>query len=253
MASSVCEIIDIVLKREEILRLICENQPDKRDLVDSLSESRPTIDRAIRELEDHQLARREDGVCKPTYTGKMACELYLDFKDAFKVLENTSTGLSSLPLDADLDKAVFHGGSVFHPPDYAPYEEIEPMHEDINNGEQIVAVTQILLPHINQILTRGAEDQMDVDLIISNEVLDVLLKNQPETILPCIELSDTIYTNDELSQYSLFLIDGEILYTAIFSQTNHLSAVIRNTNHQAVQWAKNLISDLKEDATLLTA
>lgn len=253
MASSVCETIDVVLKREEILRLICENQPDKRDLVDAVSESRPTIDRALRELEDHELVRRTDGICKPTYTGKIAYELCRDFKSTFETLDETSTELSSLPLDAELDKAIFHTGSVFHPPDYAPYGRIKPLHDDLKSSAEVVAVTEILIPQITRILRQGLEDSVDIELLIGNEVFDVLLENQPETILPHIESGDAVYKDAGVSRYSLLLIDDEILYTVIYSQTNHLSAVVRNTNHQAVQWSKEHISELKKEATLLTA
>lgn len=248
-----CELIDVVLKREEILELICQEQPDKRDLVDALPDSRPTIDRAIRELESHELVQRENGVCKPTYLGRKACELYCEFKDTYETLTEVDIELTSLSLDTEIDNSVLQDSSVFHPPDYAPYEQIEPINDDIEVGEEIVAATPILIPHINQILSRAIEDQVDVDLVLCSEALDVLLKNQPETIIPCIESSDTIYTNDELLQYSLFLVDNEVLYIAFYSQTNHLSAVIRNTNRQAIQWAEDLTMALKEDATLFTA
>jgi len=252
MASSVSEIADVVLKRRNILEYICECQPDKRTVVENLPESRPTVDRAIRELEDHDLVERTDGVCKPTYTGIIACELCEDFQDSFKTLTETGAELASLPLDAELDTSIFLDGDVFHPPDYAPYETIEPMDEEIRGGEELVAVSEVLIPHINTILEQGMIDDVDVTLLVNDEVLDVLLENQPDSIIPHIESGDAVYRGIDVSRYSLFLIDGEVLYTGIYSQTNHLSSVIRNTNSQAIQWAKDHISEIREEATLLT-
>lgn len=246
-------ILDVVLKRQNILEFICQEKPYKRTLVENLSESRPTIDRAVRELEDHDLVKRVDGVCKPTYTGKTAYELCEEFRNSFQILKETSTELSSLPPDAGLDKSIFLGGSVFHPPDSAPYETIQSIDEDIGNGEKIVAATEVLTPYIDQILRQGADNKEDITLFLSNSVLDVLLKNQPDTIIPHIESCKAIYKGIELPQYSLFLIDDEILYTGIYSRTNHLSTVIRNTNPQVIRWAKKMVSGFEDEGTLLTA
>ncbi|MFC6752055.1 hypothetical protein [Halorubrum tibetense] len=253
MASSIGPIVDVVLKRRIVLEYICQCKPDKRTLVGNLSESRPTVDRAVRELEDHDLVKRVDGVCKPTYTGKTAYELCEEFRNSFQMLKETSTELSSLPLDAGLDKSIFLDGSVFHPPDCAPYETIQPMDKDIRNGEKIIAVTEVLIPHIDKILKQGADDNADITLFVSNDVLDVLLDKQPGSIIPHIESGDAIYRGIGVSHYSLFLIDDEILYTGIYSDTNHLSAVIRNTNQQVIQWAKEMVSGFKDEGTLLTA
>lgn len=254
MSSPAREIIEVVLKRATILQYICEEQPTKRDLVDSAPDSRPTIDRAIRELEEYQLVRRKDGVCQPTYTGKMAYELCQEYKNSFDALEKADVEVSALPLDAGLSKAVFHTGSVFQPPEHAPYEKIKPMYEDFTNGDTLSGVTRVLIPpYINQILARSARGALDVELVIDSGALDILLETQEETALKCIESGDTIYKVNGLSQYSVFLIDSEILYVTLYSDTNHLSAVIRNTSCGAIRWAENHIADFKNEASLLTA
>lgn len=254
MSTEPQEILGIVFKRSGILRLICEEEPDKRELVERVPKSRPTVDRAVRELESYNLVHRENGVCKPTYTGRMACGLYSDLEHCFATLEDVKAGLSALPRDTDLDEVVFHGASVFQPPDHAPYEKIKPMYEDFSECEDVVGITRVVLPpYINQILAYGARDVAVIELVITDEILDVLLENQQDLIVACIESGESVYKTGDLSNYSLFLIDGEILYIAVYSDLNHLSAVIRNTNCEAVKWANNKISRAKDEATLLTA
>jgi DNA-binding transcriptional MocR family regulator len=130
------KIIDVVLHRRSILESICENKPDKRTLVETLPDSRPTVDRAVRELEEHNLVERVDGVCKPTYTGQMAYKLCEEFRNSFQMLNNTSAELSLLPLDSNLNKYIFLDGCIFHPPDYAPYQRIQPLDEDLRDGKK---------------------------------------------------------------------------------------------------------------------
>lgn len=253
MVSSTSEIIEVVLKRRVVLRYICQCKPDKRTLVEDLSQSRPTIDRSVRELEDLDLVERVNGVCKPTYAGQTAYELCEEFRSSFQMLQETSTELLPLPLEAGLDKSIFLDGSVFQPPDCAPYEKIQPLDNDLRNGEKIIAATEILIPHIDEILKQGTNGEVDITLFVSNDVLEVLLDNQPGSIIPHIESGDTVYRGIKVSRYSLFLIDAEILYIGIYSDTNHLSTVIRNTNQQAIQWAKKSVSELEKEGTLLTA
>jgi len=253
MASEISGVIDVVLKRRGILEYICQHEPDKRTLESNLSQSRPTIDRAIRQLEDHNLVERTNGVCEPTYTGKIACDLCSDFRDVFEILESAGDEIASLPTDAELDTSVFFDGVLFHPPDYAPYERIEPLYDDIRDAEEIVAVSEVIVPHIDQILEYGLDENVDMSLFVNDGAMDILLEKQPNKVIPHIESGDSIYKGIEISQYSLFLIDDEVLYTGIFSPTNHLSTIIRNKNHQAIQWATQFISHLQDEGTLLTA
>ena len=252
--SPTSNMLQVVHKRLDILRYVCKQQPPKRELVDAVSKSRPTIDRAIRELEEYNLVRRANGLCKPTFTGRKACALYVDVKDSFDILDDANAELSSLPLDAELSTAIFRGSSVFQPPDHAPYKRIEPMYDDLSEGSSLVAATRVFLPpYVNQILSRGTSGAMDVDLLIHKQIPDALPENQKSTLFECVKSGNTVLKVNQLPEYSLFLIDDEILYIAVYSDTNHLSTVIRNTGHQAIQWTKARISKIKESAIPLTA
>lgn len=247
-------MLQVVHKRLDILRYVCKQRPAKQELVDAASKSRPTIDRAIRELEEYNLVRRANGLCKPTFAGRKACKLYVDVKDSFDILDDANAELSSLPLDAELSTAIFRDGSVFQPPDHAPYKRIEPMYDDLSEGNSLVAAAHVFLsPYVNQILSRGASGAMNVDLLIHKQIPDALSEDQKSTLRECVKSGDTVLKVDQLPEYSLFLIDDDILYIAVCSDTNHLSMVIRNTGRQAIQWAKARISKIKDSATPLTA
>ncbi|SEV93099.1 helix-turn-helix transcriptional regulator [Halobacterium jilantaiense] len=250
MSSGAEELVEVVYKRFEVLQLVCEDSPEKRALVESVSKSRPTVDRAIRELESHGLVHRESGVCKPTYTGRVAYDLYSGLAESFATLEDTRGELLSLPRDADLDEVVFQGGTVLEPPEHAPYTRIEPMYEDVSSCDELVGVTRVVLPpYIDRIIEYGARDVADTELVVNTDILDVLLENQQDRTLDCIESGNTIYTAERLPNYCLFLVDDTILYIALYSGSNHLSTVIRNTDSQAVQWAENKISKIKSEAS----
>lgn len=245
MASSK-SIIDVVLKRRIILKYICQHKPDKRNLVESVSESRPTVDRAVRELEDLNLVERRNGACEPTFTGQTAYDICEEFRDSFQILKKIKTKNSSLSPEANLHKSIFFGGSVYTPPDHAPYDKIKLVNKDLTNAKNIIAVFGVLSPYINTIIAQGEhEKSTNITLLVSNKILDEGLISLTPHIESCIQ----IYGGIGSPEYSLFLIDDEILYIGVHSETNHISAVIRNTNQQAIQWAKDSISELKNNGT----
>ncbi|MDL0125960.1 hypothetical protein PNQ92_11140 [Halobacterium salinarum] len=247
-------MIQVVHKRLDVLRYICEQRPAKQELVDATSKSRPTIDRVIRELEEHNLVRRANGLCKPTFAGKKACDLYLGVTDSFNLLDDANGELSSLPIDTELPTSIFRDSAVFQPPDHTPYKKIEVMYDDFSEGDSLIAATPVFLsPYINQILSRGASGEMNVSLIVHEEIPDALPESKKSALFECRKSGNTVVEVDQIPEYSLFLIDERILYLTLFSDTNHLSVAIRNTSDRAIRWSKSRISEIKENATTLTA
>ncbi|MFC3478177.1 helix-turn-helix transcriptional regulator [Halobacterium litoreum] len=247
-------VLQVVHKRLDILRYVCDQHPSKRKLADAASKSRATVDRAVRELEEHDLVYRTDGQCKPTLAGAKACELYVDVEESFAVLDDVTPELSALSPDADLPSTLFRDGSVFQPPARAPYERIEPLYEDLSRADSLVAVTRVFLsPYVDQTMSRGASGEMDLELLVDEEMIDAMPDAQHSVLRECIDSGATVYAVDEPPDYTLFLVDGERLYVALYADSNHLSAVIQNTGTRAVEWAADRLSRLQRRATQLSA
>lgn len=77
-------LLELTHKRGYILRAISTDGAEKRDLADELSDSRPTIDRAIRELEADGLVVRVEGKCQLTLLGRLLYERYRDVRNDYK-------------------------------------------------------------------------------------------------------------------------------------------------------------------------
>ena len=200
--------IEVIFKRRNILEYICEHEPDKRELVDELPKSRPTIDRAIRELEENELVDRSSGSCQPTYVGKIAYEHYIEYENYFETLEKAVPLLSSLSSSTNLNRSIFVESTIFYPSEYAPYEPIEPLRNDIKKAENIKLVTKVFLrPYIDQIFSKPTTDTECVDIIINNKLVDELLEYNVGGIEEFLKTNNFVFESKNLPEYSLFLID----------------------------------------------
>jgi predicted transcriptional regulator len=240
------DIVEVVLNRDQIFHVVCKEMPEKRDLEHRVSKSRPTIDRAIRELEEENLVYCEGGLCKPTSVGRLAHELYERFEKSFTRLSEIEDELIELPSETTLPSIVFYGASLLQPPDYAPYSTIGALVDDLAEAAEVTVVTPILItPYLNKIADRRSSSQLDVRLIVTEEVAEMLMSDTGNTQIASLTSQDLLSVSDDVPQYGLVLIDRRITYTLIFSGTNHLSAAIRNTRPDAVEWTKKRIDEIR--------
>lgn len=252
MGSDIHDMIGVVSSRAAILSCIYEHSRDKRELTEALPQSRSTIDRAVRTLEEYDLVYREGGSCHLTYVGKAAYECYDGLERSFDTLDDARSMLAPVSLDTDICHSVFEDGVVLHPPEQTPYREIREVCEEIRASSRIRLLSSVALPpYIDQILSAAVNDSTDVVVVTTPGVVEALRETRRELMGPSIATGDTIYQTDGLPAYAPLLIDEDVLYTAFFADSNHLTGVIKNTADRPIRWAASQISAHRADATLV--
>ncbi|GAA0268457.1 transcriptional regulator FilR1 domain-containing protein [Halobacterium noricense] len=240
-------MLKTVLRRAEVLHLVCNEMPEKRNLEDEVAKSRPTIDRAIRELEEEHLVCRDNGLCKPTSAGQLANELYEQFEQSFGRLSKIEQELAALPVETTLPGTILEGASLFQTPDHAPYTTIDPLVDDLLQADNIVVMTPVLIsPYLEEISNQRNASQIEISLITTETVAETFNTGAANSLTDDSRLIDQLVVSDALPQYGLILVDGAVSYTLIFTDTNHLSAVIRNTRPDTVEWTRKKIVQSKQ-------
>jgi predicted transcriptional regulator len=69
------DVLELLMRRSDLLQVIADEPRKKRDLVRDLDVSRSTIDRGVRELRNFDLVRYSDGY-ELTPTGRLAFDIY---------------------------------------------------------------------------------------------------------------------------------------------------------------------------------
>lgn len=253
MSNTLQEMIDVVFNRADILEMICNETHDKRKLVNNLPISRPTIDRAVRELEDHNLVKRSGGICKPTFSGKLALEMYKITAETIKTIHNNSEMLNELPENTNLPLLLLMDGSIHLPSDCAPYSPIEPVYPKLKKAETLESLIPVILPHqLKLVHQKFNSTNADAEVIINSNMLDTLLKQHYEKTHEMISKGNTLYRVDQIPNYSLFICDDKIVFVTIYSPTNQPLGVIENSSERALQWAQNQYLIYRKNASLLT-
>lgn len=245
-------MLKTVLRRAEVLHLVCAEMPEKRNLEDEVAKSRPTIDRAIRELEEEHLVCRDNGLCKPTPAGQLANELYERFEQSFERLSKIEQELAALPVETTLPGTILEGASLFQTPDHAPYTTIDPLVDDLLQADNIVVMTPVLIsPYLGEISNQRNASQTETTLITTEAVAETFNTSTENSINVDSKPVDQLYISDSIPQYGLILVDEATSYTLIFSDTNHISATIRNRRSDAVEWTRKRISRIKKSGEFI--
>ncbi|MFP8954043.1 hypothetical protein ACLI4Z_13910 [Natrialbaceae archaeon A-arb3/5] len=101
------EFIITVLDRGDVLSEIIRGANQKRTIDERLSISRPTIDRAIRELEEQNLVNRTGGKASVTPLGEMAHKVYRNTTSTLSGLKNNGQIINSIPQRNQISYKVF--------------------------------------------------------------------------------------------------------------------------------------------------
>lgn len=253
MNSSLQEMIDIVFNRADVLDMVCGGTHDKRELVDNLPISRPTIDRAIRELEEHDLVKRSGGTCEPTFSGRLALEMYEITEETIDTIHNKSEILNELSKNSNISPLLLTEASIHLPSDCAPFSPIEPVYTKLEKADALRSLVPVILPHQLELLHRKSNaSNENVEVTIDSQILETLLEQHHERTHEMISNGNTLYKADRLPNYSLFICDGKFVFVTIYSPTNQPLGVIENSSEAVLQWAREQFTFYRKNATPLT-
>lgn len=95
-------LLSVLIKRQPLLELIRYGTTDKRELENELEISRPTIDRAFRNLEGFDIISSSGTDYEMTLFGRYLFEEVTNARDTVETLEKSKPLLKHLPPAAEL-------------------------------------------------------------------------------------------------------------------------------------------------------
>jgi len=244
---------DIVAKRRDVLTAL-STPKTKPEIVESLSISRSTVDRAIDELSGHGLVDRNGSEYVTTYAGREAVAAYEGFLDRASALEQAQPVLDALAPDADVPPAVLEGATVDQPSPEVPESPIEQTIERITGASSLRGVSPVLLSRYVDLCTALAAQRADVELLLTEEVLDRLPETYPDGF-EALAASDhvRIFLITEGPPYSLWRAeqsDGPVSGFVVYGE-NGVAGTISNDTDAMNEWVSEEYERLKQDAQRL--
>jgi len=242
------EEIELVARRIEVIEALADEPRRKRDVVDDLSCSRSTLDRAVRRLSDAGLLERVPEGYVATLSGRLCAERYRAFVAEERAVLGARSALSTLPPDANLPVEALSGADVLTA-DGRPHELFETVVEHLRTADRYRAVLPELTDtrHLRLCHGRVVRDALDVVLLLGPDLVERLGREFPELADGLASAASVEIAQVDPLSYGLCLADsdGDGSVLILIADEGTLQAVVRTDDPAALRWARAEIDRLE--------
>lgn len=251
MSQPPADAIEVLAQRAELLRALRDGPRTKRELVESWSVSRSTVDRAVRNLESWEFVERADGVAL-TLRGRLALEAYEELADTVAAVDAAGVVLDPLPADATIDRSLLCGATVVGPDPVSPQRPFVSYQELVEDATAVRGYAPAVLEdNVPVFRDRIVEDGLTVDLTLSPDALDELVSAHADTVDEVLATDHVTFRRATTTlEYALMLVEqgGRTVVCALFYGDRGLVGTLHNDSSDAVQWAEGVYERIREDA-----
>lgn len=240
--------VDVLARRAALLRAVRAEPCSKPALVEELSVSRSTVDRAVRELEAQGFVERSGGVSL-TLEGRLALDSYETLAADLDGLDAANSALETLPEDARVDNVLFREAEVVEASPVAPQRATEAYRSLAADATRIRGYASALLDStVPTLRDRVVEEGLELDLVVAPDVLDALVGSHANAVADARETGRfTMREASEQLAYSLMLVETPATThaTALFYDDSGHVGLVHNDAPEAVAWAESVYEDLR--------
>lgn len=164
------DVLALVISRLEIIECIANGGTDKRDIEAAVEPSRPTIDRAIRELEGQFLVVRQDGEIRLTRFGRHVYEKFARVETTIDGLFDAKTLLDELPAGLEVGMDALADAEVVVSKPHAPQKPLAQLESLVReSGQQRTGIVlPAITPRIVELIADATESNSAThDLILT--------------------------------------------------------------------------------------
>ncbi|WP_276251169.1 helix-turn-helix transcriptional regulator [Haloarcula rara] len=240
----------VVAKRQDVLAAL-ETGMRKPELVDHLSLSRSTVDRAIDELQEASLVERDGSHYVTTYAGRESLAAYEGYLDRLDALAEAQPVLSALPPDVDVDPAALEGAQVVQSTPAAPEGPIEVNVDPVQRAETLRTTSPVVAPRYLEAVDNLIESGTDIELVYTEAAFEALSTTY-ESALKRVEAAADVhgFVTDRPIPYIVWTAevpDGTISGLIVHDDTG-LVGLINNDTEAMNEWARTEYERYRADA-----
>ncbi|GAB3023748.1 helix-turn-helix transcriptional regulator [Natronobiforma cellulositropha] len=251
--SSDLGVLETLSRRYPVLSRLETGPKRKRDLVDALSVSRSTVDRAIRELEYFEFVDRCDGVYRLTAAGRLALAEHRERLDALASITDVSEHLRWLSRDAPMSVDFLAEATVFEPKSHAPNEPFEVIVDRTDDAECIRGLMAAeRVPHFRtRICERTATDDLTAELVFTAELAGFFLETCASQLREAVASGRCSLYETRSLPYGLWIVETasrEEAFVVVHGDSADVRAVFRNDSPDALEWASGVYERIRDRA-----
>lgn len=236
------ELLPLFSRREDLLTELQGEPVSKSALVSALDVSRSTVDRAMRELGEHDLVERTGEGWVLTLAGQLLVREYENYRRRSAGIERAHPVLSVLPPDVDLDPCALAGAEVITADRTAPYRPAEAYLDLFRSANRAWMLNTALTErYVEEFHRQATEGGLQLQIACATSVVERLIAEHRGALAEALDSGNvTMRELDGSLPFSLgvFDVDGErALGLIIYGEEGSHGAII-NEDPEAVAWGE---------------
>lgn len=240
-------------KRNRVLKALSDSSQTKSELTNQTGVSRSTIERAIRSLQELGCIKKQSGKYHLTTAGKLALDTYQDYVEATDDLTELHEAINELPDNISVNHEFIRGASKSIADPQVPETALRESNKLLHSATKLTGLAPLSLPSYPDLLqSKIQENGLEVELIIEQNVLESLHEVRGDTFTDFVEHGNAnlFSTNDSLpcAIWIMETPEGDYAGITIYNQGG-VQAVLINNSETAIQWARNVYDEYRENAT----
>jgi predicted transcriptional regulator len=242
------ELLSLLAHRGDLIRCINDGIQDKRELAGELDVSRSTINRGLRELEEHGVVRDHSKRYELTLYGQFALQLYRHTER----LTDARLLFPNLPCETPFE--ILPGANVTVAERQAPRRPVKTVGELIESATRVHGVFVAILPtHAESISKRIRNDVLSADFVIGDKTLNHLLTKQADTLQTALQAdSCTVWQSNADFSFNLVVADEAAMSLGVYDDRGRLLGTLVNDTETAVAWALDTFQKYRATAETIS-
>ncbi|EMA35382.1 hypothetical protein C445_05443 [Halobiforma lacisalsi AJ5] len=247
----------VLHKRSSIFERLIDGPAYQNQLVDEVDASQSTIYRGLKQLEDHDLVKKQDGMYVPTTFGEVVYtqyertdEIVRTFAESKRLLETRQE------IGTVLDPSVARDATTRVIGETRPDLVYEYLEEQVSEAAKISGVVPtIFSPMVETYLTQTTANRLEAEFVFGREATEHVQT----------KLSDEFKTLINTGNFDAYSYSGEIpmgvvvitepiehVLVVIHDDIGVVRGIIDSKDRAAVTWARDWYSKHKAESTPLT-
>lgn len=247
-------ILDVVLRRSDVLAALDTTWTGKPDLQRALDVSRSTVDRACRELEYWGLVERDGSRFRQSAAGVVAHEEVERFTTRLQGIERVADMLGPLEPEVDppLDGVLFDDAIVVAPDRRSPRRPVDEQTTIVERSSEVRTLGARVLPQLVETYHRRiVEDGMRASIVLHDAIIERLVASYRKELGECLATGRLdLRRSEHRPTYSLALgetADGPAVGLLFYGESETRGFL--GTDHPAaVCWARRRFEERWQEA-----
>lgn len=245
------DILVLIAQREQLVQQVSDGGASIRELAQTLTLSRSTVNRALNDFKTVQVVQKNGAGYELTSYGRIAYRRYCRLSNGNETLRNAQPLLDHLPEPTAIPDTIFDDAVVMRPSAPTPDTLRTQVADRIRQSEEVVGTAPIVCQRFIKLFhDQLTTHDLQLSLLLSEQVVNHLWNAHHDCLNMALETDDcTLWSAEQTPPFSLVIIDSTSLWLGVYDECGQLQGILQSESPVAIEWAEQHLQHHTEQAT----